>query len=187
VHKTILLHTSQYSRAQTIPLRISLADINQQTSPEHYRQSFLPVAILMEGVFPSAFEHRVHSQYDNGQPFNFMAKSKPTKMIVVADGDIIRNDVVYRADGTRIVPLGFDRYMNVQFGNKSLVKNMLLYLLDDEIMQTRRREWKLRLLSKHEITLHRTYWASLNTLLPIGLVFISGGLFLYLRKRRYAR
>jgi ABC-2 type transport system permease protein len=188
VHKTVLLHTSPYSLAQTIPLRISLADINRQISPEHFPQSFVPVAVLMEGVFPSAFEHRAHNRYNNGQPFDFIAKSKPAKMIVVADGDIIRNEVIYRAGDTRIVPLGFDRYTNTQFGNKNLVKNMLLYLLDDnEIMQTRRREWQLRLLSKPEITLHRTYWATLNTLLPIGLVLMSGGIFLYFRKRKYTK
>jgi LPXTG-motif cell wall-anchored protein len=63
----------------------------------------------------------------------------------------------------------------------------MLYLLDDsETMQTRRREWTLRLLDKHEITQHRTYWIALNTLLPIGLLLVSGGLFLYLRKRKYA-
>jgi ABC-2 type transport system permease protein len=188
VHKTVLLHTSPYSRAQTIPLRISLADVNRQVSPEHFPQSFIPVALLLEGIFPSAFEHRVHSRYNNGQPFHFTAKSKPAKMIVVADGDVIRNEVIYRADDTRIVPLGFDRYTNTQFGNKNLVKNMLLYLLDDhEIMQTRRREWTLRLLDKQEITRYRTYWLTLNTLLPIGLVLTSGGLFLYLRKRKYAK
>jgi ABC-2 type transport system permease protein len=144
--------------------------------------------MLLEGVFPSAFEHRALDRYNNGKPFHFAAKSKPTKMIVVADGDIIRNEVIYRSGDTRIVPLGFDRYTNVQFGNKGLVKNMLLYLLDDdEIMQIRRREWTLRLLDKREITLHRTYWVALNTLLPIGLVLLSGGVFLYLRKRKYAK
>jgi gliding-associated putative ABC transporter substrate-binding component GldG len=188
VRKTVLLHTSPYSRAQTIPLRISLADVNRQAAPEQYPQSFIPVAMLMEGVFPSAFEHRALNHYNNGAPFDFAAKSKPTKMIVVADGDIIRNEIIYRADDTRIVPLGFDRYTNMQFGNKNLVKNMLLYLLDDdEIMQIRRREWTLRLLDKQEITLHRTYWATLNTLLPIGLVLAAGGVFLYLRKRKYAK
>jgi ABC-2 type transport system permease protein len=193
VRKTTLLHTSPYSRAQTIPLRISLADINRQPQPEQdpraqFPQSFIPVAMLLEGRFPSAFEHRAHSRYNNGRPFDFTASSRPTKMIVVADGDIIRNEVVYRAGDTRIVPLGFDRYTNVQFGNKNLVKNMLLYLLDDsETMQTRRREWTLRLLDKHEITQHRTYWIALNTLLPIGLLLLSGGLFLYLRKRKYAK
>jgi gliding-associated putative ABC transporter substrate-binding component GldG len=188
VQKTVLLHTSQYSRAQTVPLRISLADINQQASPEHYPQSFLPVAVLMEGVFPSAFEHRALDAYNHGKPFTFAAKSQPTKMIVVADGDIIRNEVIYRMDDTRIVPLGLDRYTGMQFGNKNLVKNMLLYLLDDgQIMQIRRREWTLRLLDKSEITRHRTGWTALNTLLPIGLALLSGGVFLYLRKRKYTK
>ena len=188
VHKTTLLHTSAYSRALAIPLRISLADIDRQASPTQYRQSSIPVATLLEGVFPSAFEHRAHSAYNHGEPFAFAARSRPTKMIVAADGDIIRNDVIYRGDDTRIVPLGFDRYMGVQFGNRSLVKNMLLYLLDDnEIMQTRRREFTLRLLNKREITVHRTYWTALNTLLPIALVLLPGGAFLYLRKRKYAR
>ncbi|MDR3184694.1 MAG: gliding motility-associated ABC transporter substrate-binding protein GldG [Prevotellaceae bacterium] len=186
VHKTVLLHTSQYSRAQTVPLRISQANIDRQASPEQYSQSYIPVAILMEGVFPSAFQYRAHEHYNDGKPFTFAEKSEPTKMIVVADGDIIRNEVIYRAGDTRIVPLGFDRYTGVQFGNKNLVKNMLLYLLDDgETMQARRREFTLRLLDKREIAIHRTYWIMLNTILPIGLVLLSGGVFLYRRKRKY--
>jgi ABC-2 type transport system permease protein len=187
VRKTTLLHTSQYSRAQGVPLRISLADINRQAAPGQYPQSFIPVAVLLEGVFPSAFRHRAHERYNNGAPFAFADKSQPTKMIVVADGDMIRNEVIYRTGDTRIVPLGFDRYTGMQFGNKNLVKNMLLYLLDDdEIMQTRRRELTLRLLNKREITLHRTYWIALNTLLPLGLVVLSGVAFLCFRKRKYA-
>jgi ABC-2 type transport system permease protein len=188
IQKTILFHTSQYSRSQTIPVRISLTDINQQASPSNYNQPYLPVGILMEGLFPSAFENRPLDNYNNGEPFNFKAKSKPAKMIVVADGDIIRNDVIHRADGTRIMPLGFDKYTNVQFGNKNLVKNMALYLLDDQdIMKLRRREWELRLLDKREVKLHRSSWIALNSILPILLVVAAGSLFIMLRKHKYGK
>jgi ABC-2 type transport system permease protein len=184
VRKRFLLHTSAYSRAQTIPLRISLAETAEQLLPEHFRLSFLPAAVLIEGVFRSAYANRPTAHYNNGQPFTFAAHSEPTKMIVVADGDIIRNDVVRRADGTRILPLGFDRYTEVQFGNKNLVKNMALYLLDhSDVMQIRRRQWQLRLLDKHEIQVRRFYWTALNTFIPPALVLLLGGIFIYARKR----
>ncbi len=186
--KEFLLHSSQYSHTQQVPFRISLTEISQQNDPARFNQSFLPVALLMEGEFPSAFRNRPLGQYNNGQPFTFAAGSKPSKMIIVSDGDIIRNEVVRRADGTRILPLGFDKYTSVQFGNKNLVKNMAYYLLGDEqLLQLRRREWELRLLDKREIRLHRSLWVAVNTLVPPLAVLLFGGLFMWLRKRKYGK
>ncbi|MDR3235584.1 MAG: gliding motility-associated ABC transporter substrate-binding protein GldG [Prevotellaceae bacterium] len=184
VRRQFLLHTSAHSRAQTIPLPISLAETAEQLLPEHFNRSFLPVAALTEGVFRSAYANRPTAHYNNGRPFTFAARSEPAKMIVVADGDIIRNDVIRRADGTRILPLGFDRYTEVQFGNKNLVKNMALYLLDNnDVMQIRRRQWQLRLLDKHEIQVRRSYWTTLNTFVPPALALLLGGVFIYARRR----
>jgi ABC-2 type transport system permease protein len=182
------LHSSQYSKALQVPLRISLLESNQQYRPEQFPQSFLPVAVLMEGSFPSAFDNRPVEQYFRGKPFHFVNKSAPTKLIVVADGDIIRNDVNRRADGNRIYPLGFDRYTNMQFGNKHFIRNIVYYLLDDEqLMQLRSRDWELRLLDKRAIQQHRSKYVAVNTIVPPVLVILLGVLSMWIRRKKYAR
>ncbi len=186
VHKQILLHSSENSRMQGIPALISLLQSKQRPDPAAYHYSFLPVATLLEGQFQSAFTNRPLENYNHQKPFTFKGSSDSTKMIVVADGDIIRNDVVSRADGTRIFPLGFDRYMNRQFGNRDFVKNCIYYLLDDDnTMQIRRREWTLRMLDRTKIYPQRTRWAAMNTALPIILTLLAGAVFIGWRKRKY--
>jgi ABC-2 type transport system permease protein len=188
VAKTVLLHSSEYSRTQVVPTLVSLAQSMQQIEPEHYRQAFLPVAVLLEGTFPSAFLHRPLQQYNHQIPFTFKGRSDTTKMIVVADGDIIRNDVVHRPDGIRIFPLGYDNYMRTQFGNRAFVKNCIYYLLDDDnILQVHSREWALRMLDKTKIYPERDFWVILNSVLPVALVLLAGVIYTGWRKRKYGR
>ncbi|MCL2097674.1 MAG: gliding motility-associated ABC transporter substrate-binding protein GldG [Bacteroidales bacterium] len=186
VHKTYLLYSSEYSKATQVPLRISLTETNQQYTPEQFPQSRLPVAVLMEGSFPSAFENRPIAQYVQGQAFRYINKSEPAKLVVVADGDIIRNEVHRRADGDRIYRLGFDRYTNIQFGNKNFVKNIVYYLLGDEtLMQLRSREWELRLLDKRKVKQQRSSQVAVNTIAPPLFVILIGLAFMWVRKRKY--
>jgi ABC-2 type transport system permease protein len=188
VARIVLLRTSENSRTQAVPLLISLAQSLRRPDAAEYRQASLPVAVLMEGTFASAFVHRPLQQYNHGRPFAFRSSSERTKMLVVADGDVIRNEVVRRPDGVRIFPLGFDPYMNMQFGNRAFVKNCIFYLLDDDnLLQVRRREWALRMLDKTKIYPHRDVWVALNSALPIALVLLAGLLFVALRRRKYAR
>jgi len=187
VHKYILLHSSENSRTQTVPALITLSQSKQRPDPEAYQQAHLPVAVLLEGQFRSAYTNRPLDNYNRRQPFTFKEHSDTTKMIIVADGDIIRNDVVRRADGTRIYPLGFNRYMQQQFGNRDFVKNCIYYLLDDDdTMQIRRREWTLRLLDRTKIFPQRTRRIALNTAVPIIVTLLAGAVFIGLRKRKYA-
>lgn len=184
--KKTLLYSSEYSRTQTVPTMVSLSQTMQRPDPAAFGKSFLPVAVTLEGTFTSAFVNRPVQHYNHQKDFIFKGASEPTKMIVVADGDIICNDVVRRADGTRIFPLGFDRYMNMQFGNRSLVKNCIYYLLDDEnTMQIRSREWTMRLLDKAKIFPQRSWWIAFNTALPMLLTLIAGAMFSGWRKRKY--
>ncbi|MDR3134035.1 MAG: gliding motility-associated ABC transporter substrate-binding protein GldG [Prevotellaceae bacterium] len=185
ITKKHLLYSSEYSRTQAVPTLVSLSQTMQRPDPAAFGQSFLPVAVTLEGTFTSAFLNRPLPRYAHPETFTFKPASEPTKMIVVADGDIIRNDIVRRPDGTRIFPLGFDRYMNVQFGNRSFVKNSIYYLLDDEsTMQIRPREWTLRLLDKAKIFPKRSLWVALNTALPLLLTLLSGAAFAGWRKKR---
>ena len=112
-------------------------------------------------------------------------KSLFSRQIVVADGDIIRNETSGKNDSTTI-PLGFDRYMNQQFGNKDFIQNAVLYLTDnDGWMQLRSRTLKLRLLNKKITNNDQITWQLLNVVLPIALLLLFGLGYQIIRKRKY--
>ena len=112
--------------------------------------------------------------------------SVPTKMIVVADADVIRNDVQGYGANAQVLPLGYDQYMNQQFGNSDFLLNSVNYLTDDDgWMQLRNREVKLRLLNKASSIGARQFWQILNVLLPVLLLGIFAAIYLFLRKKKY--
>ena len=106
-------------------------------------------------------------------------------MIVVADGDVARNE--YQRSTGQVFQLGFDRNTQQNFANKKFLLNCVNYLLDDEgMLQLRSREVKLRLLDKKKISMQRTYWQVLNVAAPLVLVIALAALQFYIRKRKYA-
>lgn len=187
IKKTVLLSTSQYAREVQAPVMVSLSQVTKKFKPGDFNRAWAPVAILLEGQFPSAFQHRVAKGITpNGKPA--VDRSKPTKMVVVADGDIIRNDVSRQASGVVPYPLGFDKYMNQQFGNKDFLLNVISYLNDDTgLMQIRNRELVIRMLDKNKIYTQRNLWVVLNTAIPLLLLVVFSIVFIWLRKRKYAR
>jgi ABC-2 type transport system permease protein len=106
-------------------------------------------------------------------------------MIVVADGDIAKNE--YQRSTGMIYPLGYDIYTKQQFANKTFLLNCMNYLLDDQgLLQLRSREVKLRLLDKKKIATHETKWKVINVFYPlIGLIFL-GLIQFYIRKKKYS-
>lgn len=188
VQKTFLLYSSEQAKEISAPLIINLAEAYKKIDEREYNKSHLPVAVLLEGEFNSPFRNRVIAQYNHGRPFNFKAHSVPTKMVVVSDGDIIRNDVVRRADRITWRPLGYDRDLNQNFGNKEFVKNVINYIADeDNLMQIRNHSYVLRLLDKTKLIHHQTQIIIVNTVLPVVLVILLGILFTWWRKRKYTK
>ena len=187
IKKTVLLSTSQYAREIQAPVMISLAQVTRKFKPGDFNRAWAPVAMLLEGQFASAFQNRmVPGVVGDGKPL--VNRSKPTKMVVVADGDIIRNDVQRSASGVMPYPLGFDKYMNQQFGNKDFLLNAISYLNDDTgLMQIRNRELVVRMLDKNKIYTQRTMWVFINTAIPLLLLIAFSIVFIWLRKRKYAR
>jgi ABC-2 type transport system permease protein len=109
-------------------------------------------------------------------------------MIVVSDGDVIRNNVRNTAQGIMISPLGLDRYSNQTFGNKEFILNAVNYLTDESgIMNLRNREIRLRLLDKNKIQNEKLKWQLINTLLPMIFIALFGLSINLVRKRRYSR
>ena len=106
----------------------------------------------------------------------------------MADGDIIRNETNGTASDSTTIPLGFDRYMNQQFGNKEFILNSVLYLADNEgWMQLRNRTIKLSLLNKEITNEGKTFWQLVNVLAPIGLLLIFGIAYQLIRKKKYTK
>jgi ABC-2 type transport system permease protein len=186
VRKIPLLNTSQISRTKVVPTIISLDEIKDNPQKNQFNFPNILVGVLLEGEFESAFKNRGLEKYFTQTP-EILEKSKPTRMAVIADGDIIRNDVRLTSNGPAISPLGFDRLTRQTFGNKEFLVNLIQYLADDDnLLKLRGREFKLRLLDKEKITSHRLYWVTFNMLLPSCIVMILGIAFFYYRKQKYS-
>jgi ABC-2 type transport system permease protein len=188
ITKEVLLTTSRYSRTVNAPVYITLEFIGQKPDERLYRKEFVPVAAKIEGAFESLFNNRIPLEIANSSEIDFQPVSKETKMIVIADGDIIRNQMQLSGGNYLPLPLGYDRYTGQQFGNKELILNAMNYLTDDSgLISIRSRELKLRLLDRTKIEESRTFWQILNTVMPVLLVIAFGMIMGMVRKRKYAR
>jgi gliding-associated putative ABC transporter substrate-binding component GldG len=187
IKKSVLLSTSAYSRTILPPMVIRLKEADETPDHNMFTKSNLPVAVLLEGAFTSAFKNRMTANLVNDPGFKVRTSGTRTKMIVVADGDIIRNEV-HRSGSTETpYRLGQDQYTGQMFGNRDFLINCMNYLVDNNgLMDLRSREMKLRLLNKQEVKAKRTEWQLINILLPIAIVIIAGILYSFFRKRKYA-
>ena len=184
VKKTILLQTSPYSRVVPIPAMVSLAITREEPNQRFYHGPPQTVAVLLEGVFQSNFRNRVPPSLSQANEIGFRERSEPTSMIVVSDGDIIRNQFHYR-EGYPL-PLGYDQFTRETFGNKNFILNALNYLTDgSDLISIRSRELKLRLLDKTKLNKNKIFWQVFNLLAPIVIVMLIGLILIWLRKRKY--
>jgi len=185
IKKTILLTTARYTKTQPSPVRIALGMIRIPPKESQFINSYQPIACLLEGEFSSFVEFRIPSRLLTDSTFKYLDKGVKTKMIVVADGDVVRNDLLSTG---AMPPLGYDRYTKMTFANQTFLLNCINYLLDDEgMLQLRSREVKLRLLDVKKINQHRAKWQIVNVVLPMLFVIVFATIRFYLSKRKYAR
>ena len=185
VTKTILLQTSRYTKTQPTPVRILAAQVKLKPNESQYNNSFQNVACLLEGQFESNYKNRITRRILEDSVFDFKEKSKLTKMIIVADGDIAKNE--YQRNTGMIFPVGYDVYTKQQFANKTFLLNCMNYLLDDEgLLQLRSREVKLRLLDKKKTATQVTKWKFTNVGIPLILIIFFGLIQYYIRKKKYS-
>ncbi len=184
--KTVLLATSNYSRLINMPAMIDLEAMRKQPDERLFNKPFLPVAVLVEGVFESNYQHRMPAEILNNKTIGFKDLSKKTAMIFVADGDIIKNQYDYTKGYP--YPLGYDKYTRQMFGNKEFILNCMNYLCDDSgMMSVRSRELKLRLLDKSKIEKYRIRYQVINLIAPLVILALFGIIYAYFRKRKYTR
>jgi len=182
IKKTVLLQSSPYSKRMGTPTEINLNSVNEETSPADYlNKGHIPLAVLLEGKFHSMFENRILAFDQN----NFQAKGKPSKMIVISDGDIIKNQLDKNG---MPVELGYDQRSGNLYDNKDLLMNCVNYLLDDTgLINIRSKDLDLPLLDKEKVYENYTNIQLLTIGLPIAILGVFGFLFSFLRKRKYSR
>ncbi len=176
--KTILYYSSPLSKAEGVPRQISLDIIGNPPKKETYTDGNNPLAVLIEGNFNSAFVNRVkpiplEGAIENGT-FN--------KMLVVADGDIIKNQI---RQG-RPLELGYDKWTNNSYGNKEFLVNSINYLLDDTgLINIRTKKIAIPFLDQKKVSAQKTKWQLITVGLPVVLVFLFGLFFHSIRKKKY--
>ncbi|MFY1045592.1 gliding motility-associated ABC transporter substrate-binding protein GldG [Chryseobacterium sp. GP-SGM7] len=169
--RTLLKQVPNYVELKEIASVDSLGQMEKPSTPKIF-------AVALEGKFNSAYASRIERKSYPG----FKASSPENKMIVIADGDVGRNKVIKG----QALPLGVDMLTEEQFGNEQFLRNALDYLLDDSnLMELRNRNIEERLLDRKRITDERTNWQYLNLLLPLAIIGFLGGLFFWLRKKKF--
>ena len=179
IKKTPLLQSSQVSATVGMPKIISLNEISSKPNVESFKKQNLTLAALLEGNFTSTYKNRV-------KPFeykNHNDENQPAKMIVVADGDVIKNQM----DRGKPLPLGYDKWTQQNYGNKEFLLNAVNYLLDDTgLISVRNKEVKIPFLDVERVAKEKTKWQLLNILLPLLLLAIFGIIYTYIRRRKYS-
>ncbi|MDY0989620.1 gliding motility-associated ABC transporter substrate-binding protein GldG [Flavobacterium sp. CFBP9031] len=182
IKKTVLLQSSQYSKTIGSPVEVNLNMVTEKTTPQDYlNKGNKPLAVLLEGSFHSAFENRVLPFKDN----SFTAQGKPNKMIVVADGDIARNQL---DKNMMPVELGYDQRTGNLYDNKDFVMNCINYLLDDTgLINIRSKDVELPLLDKEKVYESYTFTQFITIGVPILILLVFGLVFTFVRKRKYSK
>ena len=186
ITKTVLLATSSESRTLVTPAKVSWNSIQSEADLRTFNQKNIPVAVLLEGQFRSLYANRVTSDESAklaGTGSNFAAKSPNSKMIVIADGDIGLN-AISQTDGPLTV--GTNMYTKFTYANREFLENCITYLIDNSgILETRGKDYTLRLLDKKKIEEGKTKWQIITIALPIAAVCLFAFIFQYVRKRKY--
>lgn len=181
IEKRVLLATSTATRLTATPGEVNLSDMNPDMT--QFRYQYVPVAVSMEGVFNSAFAHRmVPEGIVNGTPI--IKQSRPTRQVVIGCGSIAGNEL----QKGQPLPMGYDRYSSMQFSNRDLMVNAVLWLTDaDGLISLREKSVALRLLNDKRAHDERTKIQLISTISPIAILALLGLTVQLIRRRKYEK
>jgi len=184
IKKNMLFATSPYSRIMPGPVRVNFNEARNEPNPKQYNKQNLPLAYMLEGEFTSSFSFKINEEAKKRT--KFLDKGTGGKVLVVSDGDFVRNEFSKRTGQS--YPLGFDRFAQVQFANKDFVMNCLNYMLDEKgLIVAKSKDIKLRPLDKPRIAKQKGLWQFANIVVPVFAILIFGAIRLNIRKRRFSR
>ena len=180
IKKTVLLHSSPYTKLVNTPYEVSLQKALDPPEQDKFNVKRAPLAILLEGKFESLFKNRIN-KLSNKLPL--IESSIENRMLVISDGDIAQNQISKGA----ALPLGFDNFEKRQYGNKDFILNAIDYLLEeDALIAVRTKELKIRLLDSQKIKRERNFWQIVNLVIPILFILLFGVLINVRRKQKYS-
>ena len=183
IRKTPLMFTSEYSRKLTAPVNVNINELRRNLTAEQFTDRHVPVAYLLEGKFTSLFKNRFLPE--GADRSRFRGESETTRLIVVSDGDVARNEVNRRTG--QPFPLGFDPFMNYTFANQDLLLNLLAYLVDENgLIRARNKEIRIRPLDREQIAEEKLKWQLFNLGAPLVLLVVFGVVRAYWRKKKFA-
>lgn len=189
IKKTILLTSSAYSRIQMTPVRLNFDILQEAPDPKLFNKGPQAFAVMLEGQFQSLYQNRLSNEQlavieKTGQPFK--ASGDSSKVLIVTDGDIIKNLVNSTSGET--APLGFNKYENTTFtGNRDFLLNAIEYMLDESgVLEARSKDIKLRLLNTVKAQEEGMKWRLINILGPLVILGLVGWVYQYLRRRKFA-
>ncbi|MFV0248599.1 MAG: gliding motility-associated ABC transporter substrate-binding protein GldG [Tenacibaculum sp.] len=178
IKKTPLLVSSKLSKKVGTPTFIQLSSIAKKIEKKQYTGKPELLGVLLEGKFTSAYKNRV-------KPFkltNFSSDKKQSKMIVIADGDLAKNDLLKG----KPFDLSKDKWSGEHYGNKDFLINAIDYMLGNtELVNLRNKTLQIKLINKQKAYTEKRYWQLYNTTLPLGFLLIFALVFTYYRKRKY--
>ena len=182
--KTVLLSSSNRTRVLNSPVNVSLQMLKQKQDASLFNSGAKDVAILLEGEFSSAFKNRLTPEMELNSQMAYKDFSDTTAMIVIADGDVVRNDFM----NGQLLPLGYDKYTRKMYGNKEFLVNCVNYLCGDEdLIPLRSREVITRNLDLAKVEREKTAWQIVNVALPIVVIVLFGVLLAVLRKKTFTK
>ncbi len=188
VEKTVLLQTTPNTRIQLLPLQMDFEFLRYELDAEKFDKGVQPVALLLEGTFPSLYRNRVPGSFLNAleaMGVEFRKESDPTRMIVISDGDIAKNPINPRNGIPE--PLGRNPYDQYTYSNKDFLLNAIEYLLDTNgAMAARGKEVKLRLLDEKKTEAERAKWQLINIVAPLVFLLLFGFVYNWVRRKRFA-
>jgi ABC-2 type transport system permease protein len=201
IQKIVLLASSPNSRRIRTPALISLNENKNAPEDEKFRQSGIPVAMLLQGKFTSLYRNRIsQAQKDSlvAHGTNYQSEAiADNKIIVVGDGDIVLNDITPDAGP---LPMGWNKYTyreyqnQTEYGkafvpvaNREFLLNCIEYLVNNAaISETRNKDIVLRLLDSQKVNKQKITWQFINIALPVIAILLFGFIYQQIRKRKYA-
>jgi len=187
LRKTILATTSEKTKVVPTPSIVTLNVIKNQPNLQEFGRMYEPIAVLVEGIFTSAFKGLLPVEFDTIKEFGFRTESRrETRQIFISDGDMIRNYFDHK--NREPYPTGYDFYSRRQYDNPDFILNCVNYLsADDELLLIRSKSFKLGTLNPVAVKAKRNFYILLNTLGPLLLISIMAAVLIFFRKAQYSK
>ena len=184
--KTVLMTTSERTKVVPTPSIVTLKVGMVKPNLQEYSNRNVPIAVLVEGNFQSAFKGILPIEFDTIKELDFRDQSVYTRQIFVSDGDIIRNP--FDSKRNQPYPAGFDIYTRQTFDNTQFIVNCVNYLCaDDDLLQLRAKNFKIGSLNNEKTRNHKVLIAALNIGIPLLLIALMGTVLIITRKVKFSK